>query len=220
MSARRKRPGNDRRRTAYHADRVAAERQSPKALQPNTQGTSRGGNGQARTRGDAPGNQSGRPGSSSGGNGNGRTVAQKAVGHLREAVDTMRQGEHSQNPAMFNRGARDVATILRFCKRDGRAILSETEAEGLIRAAAVMASRAAKREDDQHWAKNMGVVIQLARLEQQDVPARSEHLHMHAHANLSNEQKAQRIEEALRREAIRRGLIQEGEELFGGNGKE
>jgi hypothetical protein len=121
---------------------------------------------------------------------------------------------------MFRRGARDVATILLFYKGDGRAILSEQEAERLIRAAAVMASKAAKREDDHHWCKDMDVVIKLARLEQQDVPARSEHLHVHAHAELSNEEKAKRIEEALRREAIRRGLIREGEELFGGNGKE
>lgn len=220
MPARRKRPGSDRRRKAYYADRVAAEMQSPKAVQQDKRDSRRGGNGQARTRGDAPGNQSGRSGAFPGGNGDGRTVAQKAVGHLREAVDTMRRGEYAQNPSMFHRGARDVATILRFYKGDGTAILSDAEAEGLIRAAAVMAGKAAKAENHQHWATDMKVVIQLARLEQQDVPARSEHMHLHAHAELSNEEKAKRIEESLRREAIRRGLIREGEELFGGNGKD
>ena len=217
MSARRKRPGSDRRRKAHHADRVAAERQS--ADKPDTQDSRRGGNGQARSRGDAPCRQSGRRGALDGGNGDGKTVAQKAVGHLREAVDTMRQGQYSQNPAMFRRGARDVATILRFYKGDGRAILSEAEADGLIRAAAVMAGKAAKNEDHDHWGPHMKVIIQLARLEQQDVPSRSEHLHVHAHAELSNDEKAKRIEESLRREAIRRGLIREGEDLCGGNGK-
>ena len=77
----------------------------------------------------------------------------------------------------LRRNARDVVRILRFELENGETVYSEHEIKVLLRGAVPLAAQAIKDKSPRNWAAVMKVILECAKVEQNDKPKNVKHDH-------------------------------------------